>query len=185
MPQFVDICILSGCDYCDTIKGVAALTAHKLVKAHGSLEKAIDSLDKDKQPAPEGVDFDEVRALFVSPVVADPATVELKWTQPDEAGILQFLVKEKGFSEERIAPGIKKLIKARASGEQMRMDSFFKKVPPPAAAAGGGGGASSSSSSSSGGGGGKRKGDEKGGKDAGKKTKSGGGAASGKLTKKG
>ena len=175
MAQFVDVCILAGCDYCDTIKGIAALTAHKLVKEHGSLEKVIDSLDQEKHPVPEGVDFDEVRALFVSPDVADAETVDLKWNDPDEAGLLQFLVKEKGFNEERIAPGIKKLAKARGQGQQLRMDSFFKPVEAPAG--------SSSSSSSSAAGGGKRKADGKGGKDAGKKAK-GGGAASGKLKKK-
>ena len=176
MAQFVDVCILAGCDYCDTIKGIAALTAHKLVKEHGSLEKVVDSLDQEKHPVPEGVDFAEVRALFVSPDVADAETVDLKWSDPDEAGLLQFLVKEKGFNEERIAPGIKKLAKARGQGQQLRMDSFFKPVEAPA-------GSSSSSSAAGGGGGGKRKADGKGGKDAGKKAK-GGGAASGKLTKK-
>merc|ERR1719434_45552 len=30
MDQFIDFCILSGCDYCDTIKGVGPQTAFKL-----------------------------------------------------------------------------------------------------------------------------------------------------------
>ena len=171
MAQFVDVCILAGCDYCDTIKGVAALTAYKLVKAEGTLEKVVASVDKEK--VPEGVDYAEVRGLFVSPEVTACEAIELKWGLPDEAALLQFLVKEKGFNEERIAQGIKKLSKARSQGEQLRMDSFFTKVP---SAAGGGGGASSS--------GAKRKAEEAKGKD-GKKSKAGGGAASGKLTKKG
>merc|ERR1719506_2819688 len=31
MDQFIDFCILSGCDYCDTIKGVGPQTAFKLI----------------------------------------------------------------------------------------------------------------------------------------------------------
>jgi flap endonuclease-1 len=31
--QFVDVCILAGCDYADTIRGIAATTAYKQVRA--------------------------------------------------------------------------------------------------------------------------------------------------------
>jgi len=70
-----------------------------------------------------------VRKLFVTPEVMPAAEVELKWVDPDEAGIIEYLVKEKGFSAERIATGIAKLKKARTGGQQMRMDAFFKSVP--------------------------------------------------------
>ena len=42
--QFVDLCILMGCDYCDTIKGIGPKTALKLIKEHGSIEKIIPAL---------------------------------------------------------------------------------------------------------------------------------------------
>ena len=61
--QFVDVCILAGCDYCDTIRGVAATTAFRLIKTHGSLEEVLKNVEKDKIPA--AVDYNEVRRLFV------------------------------------------------------------------------------------------------------------------------
>ena len=36
---------------------------------------------------------------------------------------------ERQFNPERINKGIDKLMKARAGGQQMRMDSFFKPMP--------------------------------------------------------
>merc|ERR1719408_1227715 len=48
MDQFIDFCILCGCDYCDTIKGVGPSTAIKLIIQHGSLEKVLESLDLEK-----------------------------------------------------------------------------------------------------------------------------------------
>merc|ERR1711972_365614 len=39
MDQFIDFCILSGCDYCDTLKGVGPATAIRLLIQHGTLEK--------------------------------------------------------------------------------------------------------------------------------------------------
>lgn len=122
--------------------GIAATTAYRMVKKEGSLAGVIAALDSEKHPVPKDCDYDEVRRLFVAPEVIDPATIDLKWNEPDAEGITAFLVAEKGFSAARVEAGIAKLRKARASGSQSRMDSFFKVVSSPAPAAGGAGGPS-------------------------------------------
>merc|ERR1712060_111377 len=48
MDQFIDFCILSGCDYCDTLKGVGPATAIRLLIQHGTLEKVIEELGPTK-----------------------------------------------------------------------------------------------------------------------------------------
>ncbi len=63
MDQFVDLCILLGCDYCDKIRGVGPKSAFKLIQEHGSIEKALEHLEK-KQSAPENWLFKEARMLF-------------------------------------------------------------------------------------------------------------------------
>jgi flap endonuclease-1 len=57
LSQFIDVCILCGCDYCDTIKGIGPKTALKLVKEHGTIEAVLASLDKEKYPIPADFDF--------------------------------------------------------------------------------------------------------------------------------
>jgi flap endonuclease-1 len=47
--QFVDLCILCGCDYCNTIKGIGPKTALRLVRSHGSLEQVINQLRREKK----------------------------------------------------------------------------------------------------------------------------------------
>lgn len=47
--QFVDLCILCGCDYCGSIKGIGPKTALKLIKQHGNLEKVVLVLGRDKK----------------------------------------------------------------------------------------------------------------------------------------
>eukprot|EP01040_Poterioochromonas_malhamensis_P001312 gene1312-1389_t len=47
--QFVDLCILCGCDYCSTIKGIGPKTALKLIKQHKSIENIIIALEKEKK----------------------------------------------------------------------------------------------------------------------------------------
>ena len=53
--QFVDFCILCGCDYSGTIRGVGPKTALKLIKEHGSIEeilrKGLKSKDRANVPA--------------------------------------------------------------------------------------------------------------------------------------
>ena len=47
--QFVDLCILCGCDYCSTIKGIGPKTAFKLIKQHKSIETVIEAVKKEKK----------------------------------------------------------------------------------------------------------------------------------------
>ncbi|CAF0756094.1 unnamed protein product [Brachionus calyciflorus] len=124
--QFIDLCILLGCDYCDTIKGIGPKRAVELIREHKSIENAIEKLDKNKYPIPENWMFKEARELFIKPDVIDPETIDLKWSEPDEEGIIQYMCNEKGFSEDRMRNGVKKILKARTTGTQVRLDSFFK-----------------------------------------------------------
>lgn len=51
--QFVDLCILLGCDYCDTIRGVGPKTALKLIREHKSIERIVQNIDTKKYTVPE------------------------------------------------------------------------------------------------------------------------------------
>lgn len=51
--QFVDLCIMLGCDYCDSIKGVGPKTALKLIRKHHSIENILENMDKTKYGVPE------------------------------------------------------------------------------------------------------------------------------------
>lgn len=50
-----------------------------------------------KYPAPESWLYKEARDLFLKPEVVDCSTVELKWNEPDEEGLIQFMCNEKQF----------------------------------------------------------------------------------------
>ena len=56
MDQFIDCCMLCGCDYLDPIKGVGPKSAHSLISKHGSLEDAMGHI-KGKYPVPESWDW--------------------------------------------------------------------------------------------------------------------------------
>ena len=42
--QFIDLCILLGCDYCDKIRGIGPKNAIKLIQEHKSIEKILENI---------------------------------------------------------------------------------------------------------------------------------------------
>ncbi|XP_015187766.1 PREDICTED: flap endonuclease 1 [Polistes dominula] len=129
--EFIDLCIMLGCDYTNSIKGIGPKRAIELIKTHKSLEKIIEKLDTKKYTIPEDWNYKQARLLFKEPDVADVNDIELKWSEPDEEGLVQFLCGDKQFNEERVRSGAKKLYKARNTTTQGRLDSYFKVLSTP------------------------------------------------------
>lgn len=132
--QFVDLCILLGCDYLDPIPKVGPHTALKLIREHGSLEKVVEHIQNDsksKYTLPDDWPYADARDLFFEPDVraAEDPACDFKWDKPDVDGLIQFLVNEKGFSEDRVRSGVTRLEKQLKSSQQSRLEGFFKPVP--------------------------------------------------------
>ncbi|CAI4577232.1 AAC_collapsed_G0032600.mRNA.1.CDS.1 [Saccharomyces cerevisiae] len=134
IEQFVDLCIMLGCDYCESIRGVGPVTALKLIKTHGSIEKIVEFIESGesnntKWKIPEDWPYKQARMLFLDPEVIDGNEINLKWSPPKEKELIEYLCDDKKFSEERVKSGISRLKKGLKSGIQGRLDGFFQVVP--------------------------------------------------------
>lgn len=129
--QFIDLCILLGCDYCGSIRGVGPKRAMELIKQHSTIEEVIKNIDTSKYQVPDNFNYEDARRLFLEPEVTDADGIEMKWTDPDEEGLVKFLCGDKQFNEERVRNGVKKLMKARSGSTQGRLDGFFKVITTP------------------------------------------------------
>ncbi|KAG9292112.1 hypothetical protein G9A89_005256 [Geosiphon pyriformis] len=125
MKQFIDLCVLLGCDYCDSIKGVGPHRALEFIRKYKSLENIVKNIDTKKYPIPENWPYEDARQLFLEPIVNDSQDLELKWQEPNVKGIVDFMVHEKGFNEDRVRKGVDKLLKNLKVAQQGRLDSFF------------------------------------------------------------
>ena len=75
--EFIDLCILCGCDYTNSIGGMGPVTSYKLMKEHGSIEKVLEMIEdlnndpekKKKFTVPKEFLYKESRNLFVNPDV--------------------------------------------------------------------------------------------------------------------
>ena len=131
--QFIDLCILLGCDYVDPIPKVGPNTALKLIREHGTLEGVVEAIEKDtkkKYTIPDDWPYKDARELFFNPDVraADHPDCDFKWEQPDVEGLVKFLVEEKGFSEDRVRSASAKLQRNLKTAQQARLEGFFKPV---------------------------------------------------------
>mmetsp|Transcript_27356 Transcript_27356/g.38172 ORF Transcript_27356/g.38172 Transcript_27356/m.38172 type:complete len:373 (-) Transcript_27356:107-1225(-) len=129
MDQFIDFCILCGCDYTLAIRGIGPKSAYKLIKEHKNIETVLENINKEKYKInKEAFLFQEARALFKNPDVVDVGADEIKWIDPDEEGVVKFLCNEKGFEESRVRKAVQRLKKAKGKGSQKRLESFFGPV---------------------------------------------------------
>jgi flap endonuclease-1 len=131
-PQFIDLCILLGCDYLDPIKGIGPSTALKLIRDHKNLEGVVAHIQSDqkKLTVPEDWPYADARLLFLEPDVcpADAPECDFKWEAPDIEGLVKFLVEDKHFNEDRVRNGAAKLQKNMKSAQQSRLEGFFKPI---------------------------------------------------------
>lgn len=134
MDQFIDLCILLGCDYVPKVPGIGPQKAWEGIQRYGSIESFLESLDSTKHPVPPDFLYKEARAFFQNPDVTPADQIDIQFSEPDEEGLIQFLVKEKLFNPERVNKGIARLRAALTKKTQGRLDSFFTitKVAPAA-----------------------------------------------------
>ncbi len=117
--QLIDLAILVGTDYCEGVKGVGPKTALKLIKTHGSAEKALKALGKSLE-----VDPAEIRSIFLNPEVTKD--YEIEWREVDYDGVKRMLCDEHDFSEERVDKALNELKDALQKARGMTsLDQWF------------------------------------------------------------
>lgn len=69
----------------------------------------------------------EVRELFRKPeVLGKEELPPLVWKAPDEDALVQWLVRDKQFAEDRVRSAVAKMNAAKHKASQNRLESFFK-----------------------------------------------------------
>jgi len=113
--QLIDIALLVGTDYNEGIKGIGVKKALKLIKEHGNIFNALSAIG-------ESIDnVEEIRNFYIKPDVTDDYSV--KFSNPDESKIIEFLCEEHDFSKSRVEKAVEKLKELEVS--QMTLEDWF------------------------------------------------------------
>ncbi len=102
--QLIDMGILIGTDFNpDGIKGLGPKTALKLIKQYGTIENALPHIKNASFPA----EPQKIREIFLHPKVSE--NYRLEWKEVNIEGIVDFLVREKDFSEDRVRKALERM----------------------------------------------------------------------------
>lgn len=108
--QFIEFCVLCGCDYCDSVPKIGNVSALKLIKQYGTVEEIIKNT---KYAFPENyLDlFNQSKAIFyLWKDKIDVDKLEINKSQKNMAELIQFLVGEIEMNETKVQNGIKKIM---------------------------------------------------------------------------
>jgi flap endonuclease-1 len=105
--QLIDLSILVGTDFNAGVKGIGPKKALKLIQQHGRIERMPDDI----RHALEGVDIDAVRQIYLHPSVTD--AYEIAFGEPDFPAVVEFLCREREFSEERVTAALERAFSER------------------------------------------------------------------------
>uniref|UniRef100_H3CQY2 Zgc:110269 n=1 Tax=Tetraodon nigroviridis TaxID=99883 RepID=H3CQY2_TETNG len=122
--EFVDLCILLGCDYCEKICGLGPRRALRLIQKHRTIENVLLHINRKNHSVPLSWKYNEARKIFLDAPQAAPA--ELTWTEPDEEALVEFLCRTTRVSEARVRQRLLKFHQIRETGRQTRMENFFR-----------------------------------------------------------
>lgn len=108
--EFLDLCILCGCDYTTKINGIGPITSLKMIKKYNNIEAIIEEIKtKKKYKIPENFDYKNARKLFLEPNFSYDINFlksKLKMNNVDSVEIINFLEN----NSLKLSKGIKKEI---------------------------------------------------------------------------
>lgn len=110
MEQFVDFCILSGCDYCNTIPSVGPITSLNLIREFGNIETILE-VHKDKYTVPDNFDYKTARVLFNQNPL-DGKIDRMSLGNIDKCNLQEFIVNELKLGENTYKNIVRKVTKS-------------------------------------------------------------------------
>ena len=102
--EFIDMCILCGCDYTTKINGMGPITAYKIISKYKNIEAFI--ANNMKFVIPPNFEYDKARELFKNPIsteIYENINLKVNMEKPDVSKLKDFLkdtkIKEKYIKE--------------------------------------------------------------------------------------
>ncbi len=121
--NFIDFCILCGCDYTTTIPKLGPLTSLNLIQQHKTIENILNTLP-DKYKIPDDFNFESARQLFKNKVIL-PQDINLVIGEIQQENIEKFLVDEKKIEKIQFQFLIKKYKKSLCEFNKIYYEPSF------------------------------------------------------------
>ena len=116
--QFIDLCIMMGCDYTKSPKGIGYVTSYKLIKKYEAIENVIENIDKYNY---DNFDYINARKIFLIEnetidlsrrlFTINPISIKTKLNISPKLIFQLEKILKKGIKQEKKTLSLKKLIK--------------------------------------------------------------------------
>lgn len=115
--QLVDMAVLMGTDFNEGVKGIGPKKSLDLIRRFGTLEKV-----KAEGSAAVPEEYEEVREIFLDPVVTDDYS--LRWQKVEPEGVRRIMCDRHSFSVDRIDSVLERLSLKDKVRTQQSLDSW-------------------------------------------------------------
>ena len=103
--EFIDFCILLGCDYCQGLIEYKPNIIYEYFLKNKSIEKTLQAMKNDNINVPDEIHYKDTKKYFLNPNVTPILLNQLKMNKPkydillkklvDKYGLIKFLIKQK------------------------------------------------------------------------------------------
>jgi flap endonuclease-1 len=103
--EFIDFCILLGCDYCNGISEYKPNIIYEYFSKNKSIEKTIKAMKNDNMNISNEIQYKDTKKYFLNPNITPILLNQLKMTEPkydillsklvNNYGLIKFLIKQK------------------------------------------------------------------------------------------
>lgn len=108
--QFVEVCILCGCDYCGTIPKIGSVRAYQSIQKYQSSDKFFPTIDPNILPENYIEQFNKAKSLFIDYHFNNYKIMNVN-NNGNQDKLVSFLVNECNMSMNRVQNALKKINK--------------------------------------------------------------------------
>jgi flap endonuclease-1 len=108
--QFIELCILFGCDYCTHLNDIKISKIYDTYSEHKSIEETINKLKLDGYNVPDVFEYKEAKQYFINYNYSPVLPENLKLRKPDIELLLNILVNKYGLLKFKLINKINKLL---------------------------------------------------------------------------
>ena len=107
--QFIELCILFGCDYCPNFTDVKYNIMFELYSKHKNIEKTLEELKQKNYIIPEKFEYQSAKQYFINSLHNEVSSEELKLKKPDTEKLIELLVNKYGLIKYKVVNKLYKL----------------------------------------------------------------------------
>jgi flap endonuclease-1 len=111
--QFIELCILFGCDYCHNISDLRTSHVYQVYIKHKNIERTLEELRLDGDcNIPDNFEYNEAKQYFInnSNIISPPNNNNFKLMEPDCDKLVNLLVSKYGLIKYKVIIKLNKLV---------------------------------------------------------------------------